>query len=397
MPDKQTPDKQEYQLESLRTDGWFERIGEGIGSFQALCEIIGARFFAFAMITGARITALTVDRRNPDNTLVDFVVGSPEPGGNDGDAQRLTLADFRRRLVNALLLEEEQPPPPERPTDTEALQLHIGVRYLLLAPLYGYSLRLLEVRDAISRLSVLHDGLEETYPLSAFRARLRAHVREELERASSGPSRGAIDLGRVAEAAHAAAKGEPMRVVELLGAWPAPLAIFLRTPEGQLLPSETRDTIARGLGLLGSACIDLAEMQKGEEVLRLAVQYAGDGPVACDIYTRLGEALLSDLRAGEAIGPLRRAVNLGAEGARIWPQLAAAFADRGRLLAALGALEEAADAGESSPRLHELRTSIMDRLGPALEVWQDLLEEPRQASERPSSTPPPQSAGAIDS
>jgi hypothetical protein len=46
-------------LEAIRTDGWFERIGEGIGSFQALCDIVGARFFAFAMITGARITSLT--------------------------------------------------------------------------------------------------------------------------------------------------------------------------------------------------------------------------------------------------------------------------------------------------------------------------------------------------
>jgi hypothetical protein len=39
-------------LEAIRTDGWFERMGEGIGSFQALCDIIGAHFFAFAMITG---------------------------------------------------------------------------------------------------------------------------------------------------------------------------------------------------------------------------------------------------------------------------------------------------------------------------------------------------------
>ena len=66
----------EFPLDAVRTDGWFERIGQGIGSFSALCDIVGERFFAFSMITGARITALTVDRRNPDDTLVDFVVGA---------------------------------------------------------------------------------------------------------------------------------------------------------------------------------------------------------------------------------------------------------------------------------------------------------------------------------
>ena len=66
-----------FSLSAVRTDGWFERIGEGIGSFQALCDIVGESFFAFSMITGVRITALTVDRRNPDNTLVDFVIATP--------------------------------------------------------------------------------------------------------------------------------------------------------------------------------------------------------------------------------------------------------------------------------------------------------------------------------
>src|SRR6185369_17414230 len=188
--------------------GWFERIGEGIGSFQALCEIVGERFFAFSIIVGARITALTVDRRTPDQTLVDFVVGLGDADA-DLEPQRLTLADFRRRLVGALLVEEDRDPPsPLRETDTEAIQLFIGVRYLLLAPLYGYSLRRLIVfKGGRADLVVSHDGSDETFELDAFRTRVRALVREELERVASG-SRSAIDLSKVAEAETAALRKE---------------------------------------------------------------------------------------------------------------------------------------------------------------------------------------------
>src|SRR5512143_2731443 len=164
-------DYQSFDLVPIRTDGWFERIGESVGSFQALCEIIGEAFFAFSMITGARITALTVDRRNPDNTLVDFVIAAPGDDEGDADVQRLTLADFRHRLVGALLTDDTMPAAPERDTDVEALQLHIGVRYLLLAPLYGYSLRKLAVEGRTSKLHLLHDGVDESYELNEFRAR----------------------------------------------------------------------------------------------------------------------------------------------------------------------------------------------------------------------------------
>ena len=133
MPEK----RQEFSLDAVRTDGWFERIGDGIGSFQALCDIVGEAFFAFSMITGARITALTVDRRNPDNTLVDFVIAAPGDDESDAEVQRLTLADFRHRLVGALLTDDAMPPAPERDTDVEALQLHIGVRYLLPDTRFG--------------------------------------------------------------------------------------------------------------------------------------------------------------------------------------------------------------------------------------------------------------------
>jgi hypothetical protein len=362
-------------LESIRTDGWFERIGEGIGSFQALCDIVGPRFFGFAMITGARITSLTVDRRTPDNTLVDFVVGPEDAEVTENDGQRLTLADFRRRLVSALVTEEPLGPAPRRATDLEAVQLHIGVRYLLLAPLYGYTLRELSVDRDGSQLRLLHDGMEETYSVGAFRARLRTHVREELDRLARPAARGAIELSRVAEAEVAAARGDQVRILELLGAWPAPLAIFLRTPDGQMLNADTRMMIAKALGLLGSACISLGEMGKGEEVLRLAVQYAGDSSVASDIYFRLGQAMLGDSRPGEAIGPLRRAANLGAPGDRVWPLLAQAFLARSRYLAAYSAILEAQMAGAGDERLSGVLAELETALGPPLAAWRNAAEE----------------------
>jgi tetratricopeptide (TPR) repeat protein len=362
-----------FPLEAIRTDGWFQRIGQGVGSFQALCDIIGARFFAFAMITGARITSLTVDRRQPDNTVVEFVVGGNDADLNELCTQQLTLGDFRRRLVAALLADEPVAPAPERPTDLEALQLHIGVRYLLLAPLYGYALQQLRVQESRSELGLLHDGVEESVELEEFHGRIRAHVLDELRRVADPTQRAAIDLGRVAQAERALADRNYIKVLELLGAWPAPLAIFLRTPQGQLLNPETRQVIARGLGLLGTACIALDEVDKGEEVLRLAVQYARDGSAAADIFSRLGQSMLGSARPGEAIAPLRRAANLGADGTVIWPMLADALLARGHYLAAYGALEEARECGVDEVVLGRARGAIESRLGAPFLAWQEFV------------------------
>jgi hypothetical protein len=360
--------RQEFSLDSVRTDGWFERIGEGIGSFQALCEIVGERFFAFSIIVGARITALTVDRRSPDQTLVDFVVGLGD-GEGDLEPQRLTLADFRRRLVGALLVEEDRDPPaPTRETDTEAIQLFIGVRYLLLAPLYGYSLRTLIHSKSRTELSVSHDGSEEEFELEGFRTRIRSLVREELERVAAG-SRSAIDLSKVAEAEAAALRKEWPKVVALLGAWPAPLAIFLRTPEGQMLAPDARALIARGLGLLGSACVHLGEIEQAEEVFRIGIQYAQEGNGAADLFRRLGEALLINERSGEAIAPLRRALAFGGSQAEVMPLLGRAYLHRGKYVAAYGCFRDALEAGVGERDLAEELRRIEQVLGPALTAW----------------------------
>lgn len=372
--------KKQFPLDALRTDGWFERIGEGIGSFQALCEIVGERFFAFSIIVGARITALTIDRRSPDQTLVDFVVGSAEADG-DLEPQRLTLADFRRRLVGALLVEEEKhAPAPERDTDVEAIQLFIGVRYLLLAPLYGYSLVSLGMQSGDEgELTVLHDGVEEKYDLDGFRLRVRSHVREELDRVATG-ARSAIDLSKVAEAEACALRKEWPKVIALLGTWPAPLAIFLRTPEGQMLAPEARALIAKGLGLLGSACVHLGEIEQAEEVFRIGIQYAQEGMAAAELFRRLGEALLINERPGEAIGPLRRALAFGGLPQDVLPPLARALCKRGRYVAAFACLKDALTAGAPEKDLADDIREVETKLGPALTAWKAMMITSEKAS-----------------
>ncbi len=371
-----------FPLDSVRTDGWFERIGQGIGSFRALCDIVGERFFAFSMITGARITALTVDRRNPDDTQVDFVVGA-EGDEDAADTQRLPLPDFRRRLVAALLTEGPIAPPPTRDTDVEAIQLHIGVRYLLLAPLFGYSLQRLEVGDLASLLYIQLDGRETVLDVRAFQARMRVLVREEIERASA-PQRSTIDLANVALAESAATDRDWKRVTQLLGSWPAPLSIFLRTPEGQALAVETAALIAKGLGLLATACVNLGDMDRAEEIFRLGVQYAQDGPAASDIFIRFGESVLADGRPGEAIGLLRRAAALGGSHKLVQPLLARAFVQRHRFVAAHACVQAALDAGVPREQLDESVRAIEEALGPALSAWKTRVSvpPPSQAAKR---------------
>ena len=362
------PQPRSLSLELVRTDGWFDRVGQTVSSFQALCDILGERFFAFSLITGVRITALTVDRRHPENTLVDFTVG-----GADGSeaAERLPLADFQRRLVSALLLESQHGPPPQREQDAEAIQQFIGPQYLLLAPLYGLTLGELSFEDGEPVLKYEHDDISHEVSLEDFRSELRDRVRAELSHVGRQESRSAIDLGHVAQADALFSKKDFTGVKELLGTWPAALTIFLRTPEAQALQAETRGTLAHALGLLGSACSALGDASQAEEVLRLAVQYAGDTPVAAQIYERLGSALLAERRPGEAIGPLRRAAMLGASS--VWPRLSEAFIERGRYLAALGAVEEARRSGIDDAALADIRRRVEERFGTLIGPWQTLV------------------------
>ncbi len=359
-------------LEPIQTDGWFERIGERIGSFQALCEILGERFVAFSLITGARVTALTIDRRNPDESLVDFEISGAEVGADQRE-QRLTLQRFRQRLVSALLAEEHYGPPPERDTDTEAIQAFIGVRSLLLAPLYGFTVVELETKPKGAVIKVSIDGELSEFELDDFRHGLRALVLEELDRVrDERDSRNSFDPAAVPEAQAAAERKDFAKVVELLGAWAMPLTFLLRTPDGQALSDDSRVVLGTALQLLGEAWIETGELQQGEEMLRLAVQYCVDTDGASSAYLKLGLALFRLKRFGEAIAPLRRAANLQAPARAVWPALSIAFLERDRLLAAWGATEEGLSAGVDDPRLMAVRGRVRARL-PAMSKWEEWL------------------------
>ena len=356
-------------LERIRTDGWFERLGESIGSFHTLCDVLGERFFAFALIAGARVSSLMIDRFNPDQSLVEFSFGGPDDG--PGETERLTVVEFRQRLVATLLTKEpDGPAVAEIGDDLEALQKHIGPRSLLLAPLYGYGLKELGVDGDDTVLHTERDGISESFDVMVFRERLLEHVRDDLERVVERQGGTAIDLNNVDEAEKAANEERWDRVVQLLGSWPMPLAIYWRTPEGQLLPDQARQRIAEGLGLLGTACAKLGDETQGEEVLRLAVQYAQDGAAASKIFCRLGKMFIDGDRFGEAIGPLRRAEALGAAAGDVLPDIVRALIARDRHVQAFAYLLEAQDQGVADDALEALKHRLEEELGEHLTRWQ---------------------------
>jgi hypothetical protein len=363
MPPSNEPERL-FPLDAVRADGWFERLGGGSAAFAQLCQVVGDKFVAFSIVAGLRITALQVDARSPERSLIEFGLGE------SGPTQRMALADFRRRLANALVVEDE--PTVELPPDAgpEELQAFVGVRSVLLAPVLGIELLALRVRgrgahgeaDVLLRV----DGVETTISLEDLRELVRDRIRAEADRMRT-PEPFAIDLAAVPEAEAAAREGRHDRVVALLGGWPGPLSMILRTPEGHAITDEPRAVMVRGLGLLGSAYAALGRHDWAEDVLRLGIQWGGDGPATGELFRRLGEALLSADRAGEAIGLLRRALALGSDDPEhrslTLAALARAFAVRQRYLAALVCAEDAIAAGASDAAVRAIREEAIDALG----------------------------------
>ena len=352
-----TEKRRSIGLSAVRADGWFERLGEGSPNFRQLCEVVGERFVAFSVIAGVRIMALTIDRQAPDATLVDFGVG------DDDAEQRLPLGEFRRRLVSALL--EDDPLATDLPDDPkpEEVQSFIGFRYVLLAPIFG--LRLVELRvggGEPAYIVVNLGGATDELPVEDFRDIIRERIRAELARARP-QSPFSIDLAAIPEAERAVRAGDYDLVVKLLGAWPGPLSLLLRTAEGQRLAPDVRATLARSLGYLGSAYVKKGRFDWAEEVMRLGIQWAQDGPAAGDLFRRMGESCVVRGRYGEAIGLLRRAVSLGAANRDVLPLLARSYAERERWVAAAVCAEEAISLGSEVEDMQAILDQATQTLG----------------------------------
>ncbi len=325
----------EFPLDDVRADGWFERLGEGAPHFLDLCEVLSERTVAFAVVAGVRITSVAVDRRYVDGSVVSFTLGDSQ------DEHQLPLGELRRRLSASLMAREPgQDTLADNPSG-EDIQRFIGFRYLLLAPLFGISLDVLHVSDdAPPRVSISLGPASDTIALDELKDLIHDRVRSE-GRTPASPF--AIDLNIVPRAVTANERGSHQEVVEILGSWPQPLSMLLRTAEGQQLSNDVKGTLARALGMLGEAYVELGNFDWAEEVLRLGIQWSQelDDSFGADLFLTLGRAQFRRDRHGQAIGLLRRALQLGAAEKDVLPMLAEVLSRRGCTLAAAVVAERA--------------------------------------------------------
>ena len=350
-------------LRAARADDWFDKVANSAPNFDQLCEAIGRKYVAFALVAGVRITALAIDPRQNENTQVTFAIG------DHGDEHTMALPDFRRALTQALVQPEEVVDPPSDLDNVEAVQRYIGVRYLLLAPIFGIVVHELRVDGGEEASVVIGLGtLADEVSVEEFREVIREAVRREEQ--SARPQRPfAIDLGKIPEAEAALKRGDHDGTLEILEPWAGPLSMLLRTPQGQNLALDAKASLARALGLLGSAYTRKQEYASAEEVLRLGVQWVQEGEVTGQLFAQLGEISALQGQHGQAIGLLRRALALGCPRELVLPALAESFLQRGRVVAAVACLEEAAQRGITDERLRGMRKSACARLGAAYETF----------------------------
>ncbi len=355
-------DTVEHDLEAVRADGWFDRVVGTVPALERLCAVLGEPLMALALAAGFRVQTAVVDRTTEQLTELTWV--REDAGAGEGPERRGEPQALRTDVLAALLGEPEPAMVtlPASP-DENTVRAFIGLRYVLLAPLFGLTLRrLFTYSDGVeARVSVFHDGIEEVVALKQLRRFLRGRVVDALQ-ASNGKAV-SIDLEQVDIARSALAAGKPEEVIARLSPWLAPLTLYHRTPEGASLDARVRGELCRALATLGEAFGRLGRTEESEEALRLAVQYAHEGVAASETFRVLARMLVLQQRFGEAIGPMRRVLALDPSAIDVLVDLSECMVKVGRAVPALGCLREARAKGLAGARLEAAEVVVRSALG----------------------------------
>lgn len=355
-------------LSEIRADGWFEQLAEEIPEFEQLCQVLGSRFVAFSFVAGVRITAISYDPHSPDGSLVDFAVGESE------DIERLTVNEFRERLGAALLETEAEPVVLPASASADEIRSCIGRRYLLLAPVFGIRIASLRAGTPSPMVEVDLGHAREEIAVQGLRDILDNAVRSEVARARPAAPF-SIDFKKIPQAEDANRRAAYDETIALLGAWPGPLSMFLRTPQGQALGRSERSKLVKALGLLGHAYLKKQQVDWAEDVLRLGIQFGQELDATGPLFGLLGHARVESERYGEAIGLLRRALALSKD-RELLVDLARSFSARDRNVAALACLDDARAAGADPASIAALREKVEAALGPAYVRYRAAMAKP---------------------
>lgn len=355
-------------LTPMGADSWFDQVKESSPAFETLCDVMGERFVGYALIVGVQISGLTIDQFTPANTLVEFRLIESSP------PRTLRLPEFRRELAGWILSEAPEPDVASLPLDLAQAQHLLGVRYILLAPLHGMSLRevVLETPGRKPKASVVvvwPDERVEEVDVLELRRRLHAEVRVELDSVRDEPFELDFDLVDKAEAAARAGLWDD--VIGLIGHWPGPLSMLSRMQMGASLDDSKRGRIGAALTYLAGAYRSTGRSAWAEELYRLGLQFSGDGHQGALLYRSLGESMIEEKRFGESLGPLRRSLALGATMAEIGPSLGLALSRCGRNVAAAAVLERTVGEGTEDPELKSLLARVYASLGEAGKAWRE--------------------------
>lgn len=357
-----------YELSTARPDRWFEEVLKQSKDFERACQIIGRNTLGLGLIAGARILSLTASPHSQDLTTVEFSIGQ------NPTVRQLPLPEFREAIAQHLLLPLQTPPLPNEPS-VEALQAHIGGRYLLAATLFHVSPLELRHADGLSQITVEFNELHHMLPLEDFRDVMDDRIRSEL--GLGPPDEVSIDLSVVEQAEEANAQHDWAATIAMLNPWLGPISALLRTGEARSLNEDIHERLSVSLDLLGAAYAGIGEHDAANEVLRLGVQWAGESSQAAKLFLKLGRASVEDGKHGEAIGLLRRAIRLGGKEAAALPLLARALSARDQALAAMVCVERASELGAEDADLDQVREELRGRLGdawPHFQAWMSDVE-----------------------